>query len=105
MSIVAVNIHLGYNQEDSLVMNRASIERGMFRTEQIRSYKADVFNKEWKLNKSEDNVIFGKIKSKISRVDNLDDDGFKYVGARLKSGDITLLAIYFRLATSYAQEP
>ncbi|PWA34319.1 chaperonin 60 subunit alpha 2, chloroplastic [Artemisia annua] len=56
MSIVAVNIHLGYNQEDSLVMNRASIERGMFRTEQVRSYKADVFNKEWKKNKSEDNL-------------------------------------------------
>ncbi|KAM7277880.1 hypothetical protein ACFE04_005014 [Oxalis oulophora] len=32
-AIVAVNVHLGYNQEDSLVMNRASLERGMFRSE------------------------------------------------------------------------
>ncbi|PWA61543.1 DNA-directed RNA polymerase II subunit RPB2 [Artemisia annua] len=89
-AIVAVNIHLGYNQEDSLVMNRASLERGMFRSEHVRSYKADVFNEEWKKNKSEDNIIFGKIESKIGRVDNLDDDGFPYVGARLKSGDIII---------------
>ncbi|GAU27043.1 hypothetical protein TSUD_314050, partial [Trifolium subterraneum] len=27
-AIVAVNVHLGYNQEDSLVMNRASLQRG-----------------------------------------------------------------------------
>nr|GEV33554.1 DNA-directed RNA polymerases IV and V subunit 2-like [Tanacetum cinerariifolium] len=89
-AIVAVNIHLGYNQEDSLVMNRASLERGMFRSEHVRSYKADVFNKEYKKAKSEDNIIFGKIESKIGRVDNLDDDGFPYVGARLKSGDIII---------------
>nr|GLL19830.1 DNA-directed RNA polymerases IV and V subunit 2 [Ipomoea trifida] len=61
-AIVAVNVHLGYNQEDSLVMNRASLERGMFRSEHIRSYKADVDNKEslGKKLKLEDAVIFGK---------------------------------------------
>ncbi|KAJ6295974.1 hypothetical protein OIU78_023909 [Salix suchowensis] len=39
--IVAVNVHLGYNQEDSLVMKRASLGRGMFRSKHIRSYKAE----------------------------------------------------------------
>ena len=34
-AIMAVNVHLGCNQEDSLVMNRASLERGMFRSEHI----------------------------------------------------------------------
>ena len=59
-AIVAVNVHLGYNQEDSLVMNRASLERGMFRSEHIRSYKAEVDNKELtkKRRKSEDSIIF-----------------------------------------------
>ncbi|KAL8193189.1 hypothetical protein R6Q57_027093 [Mikania cordata] len=91
-AIVAVNVHLGYNQEDSLVMNRASLERGMFRSEHVRSYKADVFNKEafGKKAKFEDNIVFGKIQSKIGRVDNLDEDGFPYVGARLQSGDIVI---------------
>ncbi|KAL9226807.1 hypothetical protein vseg_002576 [Gypsophila vaccaria] len=90
-AIVAVNVHLGYNQEDSIVMNRASLERGMFRTEHIRSYKAEVDNKESERNrKFDDAVSFGKIQSKIGRVDSLDDDGFPHIGANLQSGDIII---------------
>ncbi|XP_027355281.1 DNA-directed RNA polymerases IV and V subunit 2 [Abrus precatorius] len=91
-AIVAVNVHLGYNQEDSLVMNRASLQRGMFRSEHIRSYKAEIENKESseKKRKPEDIVNFGKVQSKIGRVDSLDDDGFPYVGANLQSGDIII---------------
>lgn len=91
-AIVAVNVHLGYNQEDSLVMNRASLERGMFRSEHVRSYKAEVDNKEAmsKKLKVEDSVNFGKTQSKIGRVDSLDDDGFPFIGANLQSGDIII---------------
>lgn len=91
-AIVAVNVHLGYNQEDSLVMNRASLDRGMFRSEHIRSYKADVENNESneRKKKAEDCVNFGKIQSRIGRVDSLDDDGFPFVGANLQSGDIVI---------------
>ncbi|PQQ21027.1 DNA-directed RNA polymerases IV and V subunit 2-like [Prunus yedoensis var. nudiflora] len=91
-AIVAVNVHLGFNQEDSIVMNRASLERGMFRSEHIRSYKAEVDNKESldKRRKPDDCVNFGKMQSKFGRVDSLDDDGFPYVGANLQSGDIII---------------
>ncbi|KAF4348957.1 hypothetical protein CsatB_008552 [Cannabis sativa] len=91
-AIVAVNVHLGYNQEDSLVMNRASLERGMFRSEHIRSYKAEVDNTESldKKMKADECINFGKIPSKIGRVDSLDDDGFPFVGANLQSGDIVI---------------
>lgn len=91
-AIVAVNVHLGYNQEDSLVMNRASLERGMFRSEHIRSYKAEVENSEatGKKFKNDDLISFGKIPSKIGRVDSLDDDGLPYVGANLQTGDIVI---------------
>ncbi|XP_061365275.1 DNA-directed RNA polymerases IV and V subunit 2-like [Gastrolobium bilobum] len=91
-AIVAVNVHLGYNQEDSIVMNRASLQRGMFRSEHIRSYKAEIENKESlvKMRKPEDVVKFGKIESRIGRVDSVDDDGFPYVGANLQSGDIII---------------
>ncbi|GAB2215510.1 hypothetical protein Droror1_Dr00019897 [Drosera rotundifolia] len=91
-AIVAVNVHLGYNQEDSLVMNRASLERGMFRSEHIRSYKAEVDNKETldKRKKLDECINFGKIQSKLGRVDSLDDDGFPYVGANLQNGDIII---------------
>ncbi|KAI9108567.1 hypothetical protein K1719_020451 [Acacia pycnantha] len=91
-AIVAVNVHLGYNQEDSLVMNAASLQRGMFRSEHIRSYKSEIDNKESseKKRKPEDIVGFGKIQSTRGRVDSLDDDGFPYVGASLQSGDIII---------------
>lgn len=91
-AIVAVNVHLGYNQEDSIVMNRASLERGMFRSEHIRSYKADVDNKEStdKRRKPDDCFNFAKIPSKNGRVDSLDDDGFPFIGANLQSGDIVI---------------
>lgn len=91
-AIVAVNVHLGYNQEDSLVMNRASTERGMFRSEHFRSYKADIDNKDalGKKQRFEDSVYFGKIQSRIGRVDSLDDDGFPFVGANMQSGDIVI---------------
>ncbi|XP_031279700.1 DNA-directed RNA polymerases IV and V subunit 2-like [Pistacia vera] len=91
-AIVAVNIHLGYNQEDSLVMNQASMERGMFRSEHIRSYKAEVDNKETMGKKRiSDNIMnFGKMQSTRGRVDCLDDDGFPFIGANLQSGDIVI---------------
>uniref|UniRef100_A0ACD5UFI6 Uncharacterized protein n=1 Tax=Avena sativa TaxID=4498 RepID=A0ACD5UFI6_AVESA len=90
-AIVAVNVHQGFNQEDSLVMNRASLERGMFRTELIRSYKAEVETKgPIKRLKMKEKVNFGKMQSKKGRVDNLDDEGLPYVGASLQSGDIVI---------------
>lgn len=91
-AIVAVNVHLGYNQEDSLVMNRASLERGMFRTEHVRSFKAEVDNSEaaGKRHKTDELVSFGKMQSKIGRVDSLDDDGFPFIGANLQTGDIVI---------------
>ncbi|KAH7652619.1 DNA-directed RNA polymerase protein [Dioscorea alata] len=92
-AIVAVNVHQGFNQEDSLVMNRSSLERGLFRTEHLRSYKAEVDNNEFNANKGKDTkgkVEFGKIQSKKGRVDSLDDDGFPYIGANLQSGDMII---------------
>jgi len=94
-AIVAVNVHLGYNQEDSLVMKRASLGCGMFRSKHIRSYKAEVDNKELtnKRRKSEDSITFGeniKQKRKNRLIDSLDDDGFSLIGANMQSGDIVI---------------
>ncbi|XP_073306996.1 DNA-directed RNA polymerases IV and V subunit 2-like [Primulina huaijiensis] len=91
-AIVSVNVHLGYNQEDSIVMNRSSLERGMFRSEHIRSYKTEVESSEGlgKKLKPEDCISFGKTQSKIGRVDSLDDDGLPFIGANLQTGDIVI---------------
>ena len=72
-------------------MNRASLERGMFRTEHLRSYKTDVENKDGtKRLKLKEKIDFGKTESKRGRVDNLDDDGLPYIGAGLQTNDIVI---------------
>ncbi|KAJ6742866.1 DNA-DIRECTED RNA polymerase SUBUNIT BETA [Salix viminalis] len=43
-----------------------------------------------KRRKSEDSITFGKIQSKIGRVDSLDNDGFPFIGANIQSGDIVI---------------
>jgi len=90
-AIVSVNVHQGFNQEDSLVLNRASLERGMFRTLHFKSYKANVENKEiTRRLKYKENLSFGKVQSKKGKVDSLDNEGLPYVGASLQSGDIVI---------------
>jgi len=38
--VVAIACYSGYNQEDSLMMNQSSIDRGFFRSMFFRSYRA-----------------------------------------------------------------
>ena len=40
-AMVAIMCYTGYNQEDSLIMNRSSIDRGLFRTAFFRTYLAE----------------------------------------------------------------
>lgn len=90
-AIVSVNVHQGFNQEDSLVLNRASLERGMFRTLHFKSYKAQVENKDiTRRFKHREKMSFGKVQSKRGKVDSLDNEGLPYVGASLQSGDIVI---------------
>ncbi|TVU42988.1 hypothetical protein EJB05_09417, partial [Eragrostis curvula] len=90
-AIVSVGVHQGFNQEDSLVLNRASLERGMFRTLHFKNYKAQIENKEiTRQLKHREKINFGKMESKKGRVDSLDNDGLPYIGASLQSGDIVI---------------
>lgn len=90
-AIVSVNVHQGFNQEDSLVLNRASLERGMFRTLHFKSYRAQVENKEiTRRLKHREKINFGKVESKKGKVDSLDSEGLPFVGASLQSGDIVI---------------
>lgn len=39
--IIAIATHTGYNQEDSVIVNRGAIERGLFHTTFYRTYKSE----------------------------------------------------------------
>lgn len=97
-AIVAIMCHTGYNQEDSLIMNRSSIERGLFNASTYKTYKdqekknqstleEERFCKPEKLNPN------GTIKTrgmKQGSYDKLDDDGFIKVGSKIESNDIII---------------
>jgi DNA-directed RNA polymerase II subunit RPB2 len=93
-AIVAIASYSGYNQEDSLMVNKTSIERGMFNSLYYRSYSDD---------ESEENgnrVYFGNPdnfkdikKSDMVNFDKLDKHGFAKEGSNVDHDDAILSKI------------
>ena len=85
---VAVMSYSGYDIEDAIVMNRASLDRGFGRCTVLRKYAAQV--KKYS-NRTMDRIV-GPGESdranQTGRMHLLDDDGIAAVGGRIKPGDI-----------------
>ena len=81
--IVAIMTYTGYNQEDSIIINRSSIERGMFNITSYKSHVEQVSN----------NLFFGDPKKyRISRnrygnYKHIDENGFPIVNHKLELDD------------------
>ena len=43
--IVGIMCYTGYNQEDSVIMNQSSIDRGLFRSIFYRSFKVEAYTR------------------------------------------------------------
>lgn len=76
-AIVAIASYTGYNQEDAFILNRSSVERGMFQSLYLRSYEEE---EEITKNGKEyfANPLFEKNIRKMNpeKYTNLDDNGF-----------------------------
>ena len=90
--IVAIMSYTGQNQEDSLIVNRASLERGMF-----TSVKYQTFRDEEHQNGGSDAERFknvGKMQNVMGKRDSnyehLEDSGTVAVGTRLKPNDVII---------------
>ena len=87
--IVAIASYSGYNQEDAVILNKSSVQRGMFQSVYFRSYQD---SEEIKANttsyfanpKYQPNVQ----KKNLSSFDKLDDNGFIRVGEKITSDDM-----------------
>lgn len=90
--IVAIATHTGYNQEDSLVMNKSAIDRGLFHSFYYKTYK----EQNHKNHSTGEEEIFCKpdvkstIKMKPYNYDKLESDGFVKENTYVKSGDVLI---------------
>ncbi|GER53278.1 DNA-directed RNA polymerase family protein [Striga asiatica] len=90
-AIVAIACYSGYNQEDSVIMNQSSIDRGFFRSLFFRSYR-DEEKKMGTLVKED----FGRpsrestLGMRHGSYDKLDDDGFAPPGTRVSGEDVII---------------
>tara|TARA_B110000967_G_C18894613_1_gene569693 strand:- start:1165 stop:4473 length:3309 start_codon:yes stop_codon:yes gene_type:complete len=93
-AIVAIASYGGYNQEDGLILNKTSIERGMFNSLYYRSYSDDESNENGK------RVFFGNPdnytnikKNKMVNFDKLDKNGFVKEGSYVTADDAIISKI------------
>lgn len=96
-AIVAVMCYSGYNQEDSMIINRGAIERGMFNltyfktiqeTEDLNEYTGErvVFENPVELSKKGASVDgFGK---RFANYTKLDKNGFPKINTKFGLGDV-----------------
>ena len=90
--VVAIATYSGYNQEDSIIVNQSSIDRGLFNSTFFRTYKTE----EKKNHLSGDEDIFCKpnheklLYPKPCNYDKLGNDGFVPKNTYVSDGDIII---------------
>lgn len=90
-AIVAILCYSGYNQEDSVIMNQSSIDRGLFRSLFFRTY----MDQEKRIGMSvveefEKPMRSNTLRLKHGTYDKLDDDGLVSPGVRVTGDDIII---------------
>ncbi|VDB85279.1 unnamed protein product [Peniophora sp. CBMAI 1063] len=90
-AIVAILCYSGYNQEDSVIMNQSSIDRGLFRSIYYRSYM-DLEKKSGvqQLEEFEKPTRDTTLHMKHGTYDKLEDDGMIAPGTGVNGGDIII---------------
>ncbi|KAL9625455.1 MAG: hypothetical protein Q9160_000518 [Pyrenula sp. 1 TL-2023] len=90
-AIVAIACYSGYNQEDSVIMNQSSIDRGLFRSLFYRTYQDQEKQIGHQvLEKFEKPSRADTLRLKRGTYDKIDEDGIVAPGVRVSGEDIIL---------------
>jgi len=97
-AIVAIACFTGYNQEDSLIMNKGAIDRGLFTSMYYRTYKDSERKNQASLElekfckpvKYNPNGTLRTAGTNAASYDLLDENGFVKVGSYVKEGDVII---------------
>lgn len=90
-AVVAIACYSGYNQEDSMIMNQSSIDRGLFRSLFFRSYMDLEKRQGMKLLETfEKPTRSDTLRLKHGTYEKLDEDGLIAPGIRVSGEDIII---------------
>lgn len=82
--VLMISPYFGYNQEDAIVINKASVDRGLFR-------HVVYFNYDNGNTIKERDVVFGRpAKAKLEKLHAIMENGYPRVGSRVKDGDVLI---------------
>ena len=95
--IVAIACYTGYNQEDSIIINRSSMERGLFNLTYYSSHKGadEKLRKGNKISIDNPNNVSGCEISKFANYSKLDDNGLPKLNEYIEEGDAYLGKVLF----------
>ena len=90
-AIVAIMCYTGYNQEDSVIMNQSSIDRGLFRSAFFRTYISEQrFESKLREEKFERPDIHKTSKRRMGNYEKLDIEGIISPGTKVRGDDIII---------------
>ena len=86
---VAILTYTGFNQEDSIIMNKSAIDRGLFR---VVTYKIASYIEKKKGTSYQESIEFppGDIRKSFYQYDKLGDDGIIRVGEKVQKNDVLI---------------
>ena len=105
--IVAIMSYTGYNQEDSLLMNKSAVDKGLFRAQALKKHY-EMVKKD--ISSSQTGIFMKPDKNKVdnpkdTNYDKLTDEGYAEVETVVRDGDVIIGMVTPKQITKEREKP